>query len=488
MSRALPSTIPKGADYGELVTKYRLHLDYADDDVFFEYFLELNGYVLDGDVYVRDSPLPIHDYKYEDLFTQEEYDAYLRDDRPVTVYQRDLESLLVDVHKIEGDAKMDYQWTTPDRFYPLYGARYKIRPEVLRLAMMLTHADDETRAAISRKVHFMPKTYPRRTHFLGPAPDGMSPSGDPTVTLADAVRDGYTFTLDMYLDEISSRTSYLLSDKTMQLVIHHLQTYPDMYPKLVDLGKILSSLVKYVLALHYPEGIVDEYQYLYSYIFNEPLEMVYPRRRVKLLRSLSKEWIDAVYKGMSFSQIYGVPPHPLEDVVAYLSSLGDDEYKLRQAARRIGMYVPLRVHVLSYIQANISDYVQVVIRHLTVPDLDVKHLDISAYTDAELWDLFGTTRSVVFTNRRTWIRDNIKRSKTPTFIVYDVLDRRRCTNIDEAEGPPYLVYGSFNSHKAVDLSRIKYKPEEIPDLKYALEEMLRRGAQDDRIQALLRSV
>lgn len=68
------------------------------------------------------------------------------------------------------------------------------------------------------------------------------------------------------------------------------------------------------------------------------------------------------------------------------------------------------------------------------------------------------------------------------------MDRRRCTNIDEAEGPPYLVYGSFNSHKAVDLSRIKCKPEEIPDLKYALEEMLRRGAQDDRIQALLRSV
>ena len=282
--------------------------------------------------------------------------------------------------------------------------------------------------------------------------------------LERAVREGYTFTLDTYRDEIMELTDRRSSNRYMELLVQYLQMYPDLYDAIDPMlctnlrpHPRYAILVKRILQLHYPEGIKDVYQYLHAYLFNEPIDVPEPedvRKRRMALESLPWQWQRAVlhlYDVESISRVLDLPEHAMEKYILRLSRL--DRGGLLKEAQTLGMYIPDLDHAEWYVSKYIRDYTKVFSRPADLPsifDLETIDADVLApYTDMELLDLFGWTREASFENRGQYIRANVYRLHTPLLRVYSKLPRDKSTL-----PPPYLVYGTCYSYTVLDLDNI----------------------------------
>lgn len=349
----LQNKISTRVRYGIYADLYQLGRIYyfGDTEEGFGDLLELNGYRLEGDYYVRDAPLP--------LYKDKELQSYLLSNEEVTITHKDLQSLkAVTRSRYDFGVMADYRWANLDDFISLHSKELGIRPDLLKYIVMYIEAPRKYKGRVARKAHFVPKTYPERTQFHGLPPKGMS--------LADAVRGGYTFPLSMYRAQVQKLVLLGLREEQLEELVDFLQRYPDVYNVLVGVG-LEESLAYDVVESLYGRDNLEPYEYLYGYIFNKPLD----------------------------------PGHTVHPIVLYISFLSkvpkDDVDLLREVAGRMGMYIPPDVsNVAEYIWTNIRKYTRVLDRPEDIKPLAELSPDdpLDQYTDFELIEYFGKTHRV----------------------------------------------------------------------------------------------
>lgn len=441
--------------------KYRISRlpDYTEST--FKEFLEINGYVRVGDEYVREEPLLIHETRYEDLFTPDEY----KNIEPVVI--EDLLEYNIDYRSFYNQVRYDYQYRTLGDLVAIYSKKLDIPPAVLRLVLLAIMSPNAS--SLASKVRFVPIKYTERTDPLPPVPKNM--------LLREAVRRGYQ--LSSYVDTIKEK--YDTTETSARIFVEMVEKYPDAYDKIAGLDSLMWSIeiddrnfAKVLARLMYPDGVVDPLQYVYAFAFNAPFPRKYSSKALKRKQRIDKISISRrhdlyrLYRVSSTIQVLEKPVHPLEEYIFFFGREIKSDKKCRAAAEMLGMYVPEDVDsVYDYITWRLLAYANVLARPQVPPPLHDLVLtkrpltieDLDVYTDYELLDFFGARDTLRDYDRPTYIR--VVLSPEPTFMVFSQLDTQRCTNTETTLltqvtdlPPPYLVYGDYLSFRVLEIEEL----------------------------------
>lgn len=460
-------------------------------------FLSKHGYTIGprGD-FVRTGNMIIQGgYEFNDLITADDYVRFFRTPGKVPISQQDLDRLNVGLKTLLSILPQQ-RWQNLEEFLQQTSKVLNVGLPVVRLASLLMklsrersqtymailkaledtrifQRDEERMNAIlgyfREKVSPFPRNYPRRETFKGRA--------TATMTLEQAVRDGYQFSDDQYQDSITQ----MLGDTGVPIshrkyFISLIQLYPDMFDVMRQFNNSNDSFARTIINLYYtvPPSMV---QVLYTFAVNAPLSIPdspEKAQRRQLINSLPQSYMDTLYQiydKMNVEEILDMPQHPLELYLFAMTKV--DSHQLPALVSRFGMIVPghlLTRQVRNYVLRFMHLYRNVITRPAdiqpmnrairTQPDNVDDFINVlDRYTDQEIMDYFGYVER--FENRISLINNIFRMIREEGFMIYQEIDPERAINTETTLLtdvrdiiPPFLVFGMPFKYRVIELDEL----------------------------------